>query len=169
MVVDSSRLYWFDDHEVLRSQVYYYIVRAFDQGVPGAGVLITPIGRAYVQATAGYTEETAPPGSPVDDVIVVPNPYLGSHAKEREGAMGDQGTKVYPRKLWFMNLPVSGATIDIYTLAGDHIVTKVHPAGSDVMVWDMRNKYKQEIVSGVYYYVVESASDVKIDKFVVLK
>jgi len=164
-----GRLYWYDDYNVLRRQTYYYIVRAFDQGVIGAGVLITPIGRSYIEVTVGYTSDNPPPVSSVDEVFVVPNPYLGGHEKEFDGALNDEGNKIYPRKLWFMNLPVLATTIDIYSLAGDHIIQLEHSAGSELEVWDMRNKYQQEIVSGVYYFVVESAGDIKIDKFVVVK
>jgi len=175
-VVDGDtvgRHYWYDDFSVLRGWTYYYIVRAFDQGVEGAGVLITPIGRTYAEATAGYTEETSTIGDEVEDVFVVPNPYKGGHAKEADGALDDEGNKIYPRKLWFMNLPATGAKIDIYSLSGDHIVSLQHPAGTDLLRWDMRNKYAQEIVSGVYLYVVEQGADgggpIKIDKFAILK
>ncbi|MDP8228388.1 MAG: hypothetical protein P9M15_02930 [Candidatus Electryoneaceae bacterium] len=164
-----GRIYWFDDTDVLRGWTYYYIARAFDQGVEGAGVLITPVGRSYEEATAGYTTATSEIGGSVEDVFVVPNPYRGGHQREYDGALNEDGNKIYPRKLWFMNLPATGATIDVYTLAGDHIVTLDHPSGTDQFMWDMRNKYRQEIVSGIYYYVVESESDTKIDKFVVLK
>jgi hypothetical protein len=68
-----------------------------------------------------------------------------------------------------MNLPTTKATINIYTLAGDHVIELAHPGGSDLLLWNMKNKYKQEIVSGIYYYVVESEGNQKIDKFVVLK
>ncbi|MDP8238119.1 MAG: hypothetical protein P9X24_03430 [Candidatus Hatepunaea meridiana] len=165
-----GRNYWYDDYDVLRGWTYYYIVQAFDQGIVGAGVLITPIGQSYLGATAGYTEATSTIGTSVDEVFVVPNPYKGSHEQEYSGAMNEADVKYYPRKLWFMNLPAGGADIDIYTIAGDHIVNLEHPAGNDIYLWDMRNKYHQEIVSGIYYYVVESeAGNIKIDKFVVLK
>jgi len=164
-----GRLYWFDDYDVLRRQTYYYIVRAFDQGVPGAGVLITPIGRSYVPVTIGYTEDTQPPDISLDNIYVYPNPYKGGHEKEFDGALNEDGDKIYPRKLWFANLPATGVRIDIYTLSGDHIVKIDHPAGTESYMWNMRNKYDQEIVSGVYYYVVEADGKQIIDKFVVLK
>lgn len=171
LIVDSSRIYWYDDETVLRGFTYHYIVRAFDQGVEGAGVLITPIGTSFITATAGYTPETSEIGNSVQGVFVVPNPYRGSHEMETDGALDDDGQKIYPRKLYFMNLPTSGATINIYTLAGDHVITHIHKPGRDITQWDMRNKYNQEIVSGIYYYVVKAddGGDVKIDKFVVLK
>ncbi len=170
------RLYWYDDYEVLRGWTYYYIVRAFDQGVTGAGVLRTSIGKIYLEATTAYTEGTSPFGNEVEQVFVVPNPYKGSQHQEYGGALDEEGRKIYPRKLLFMNLPATGATINIYTLAGDHVVTVEHTSGIDLYTWDMRNKYDQEIVSGIYYYVVEGWSGgqrgggpIKIDKFVVLK
>ena len=181
LVVDSSRIYWYDDYDVLRGWTYYYIVRAFDQGVEGAGVLITAIGRSFIEATTGYTEENSPLGSSVDAVCVVPNPYRGSHEEEYSGALTEDDVKYYPRKLKFMNLPANGATIRIYTLAGDHLITLKHQPGIDLIYWDMRNKYSQEIVSGIYYYVVEGwvkdadgtideeGGPIKVDKFVVLK
>ena len=60
------------------------------------------------------------------------------------------------------------------------MVTLEHSNNSDIYLWDMRNKYGQEIVSGIYYYVVEgwapyqnfvekNGGPIKIDKFVVLK
>jgi len=169
---DSSRIYWYDDLDVLNGWTYHYIVRAFDQGVPGAGTLITPIGRSYKTVRAGASaggSGTSAGGSLVDGVFVVPNPYKGSHMQEFGGAINDAGTKIYPRKLYFYSLPVTGAEVDIYTLAGDHIIHLVHNNQTDQLVWDMRNQYLQEIVSGVYYYIVSAGGQKKIDKFVVLK
>jgi hypothetical protein len=102
---------------------------------------------------------------------VVPNPYRGSHSQEYSGGLDESGVKIYPRKLYFMNLPVTGARLNIYTLSGDHIVSLDHPAGNDLLIWNMENKYDQEIVSGIYYYIVKAVegNDIKIDKFVVLK
>lgn len=165
-----GRVYWYDDDAVLRGWTYHYIVRAFDQGVEGAGVLITSIGRFYATIPAVYSDSTmVGAGSGLKDVWVVPNPYKGSHLAEFDGRLGETGLKYYPRKLWFMNLPVTGATINVYTLAGDHVVTIDHPAGNSMFEWDMRNKYSQEIVSGLYLFVAEAGGEVVIDKFVVLK
>jgi hypothetical protein len=143
-------------------------------------VLITPVGRTYQQATAGFTRETSTIENEVSGVYVVPNPYKGGHEQEYDGALNRNGVKYYPRKLSFYNLPATGATITIYTLGGDHVVTLEHSNNSDIYLWDMRNKYGQEIVSGIYYYVVEgwapyqnfvekNGGPIKIDKFVVLK
>ncbi len=166
-----GRIYWFDDPDVLRGWTYYYIVRAFDQGVEGAGALITSIGRSYATVEVGITDSTRTgTTSNLDNVWVAPNPYKGSHIAEYGGKVNpESGLKFYPRKMWFMNLPVEGAGIDIYTLGGDHVVSIKHSPGSDKYEWDMRNKYSQEIVSGVYLFVVETDDDMIIDKFVVLK
>ncbi len=168
-VTDGDTSYWYDDFDVHHRLTYYYIVRAFDQGVPGAGVLITPIGRSYKTAVIGYNPDTQPAGFTLDHVFAYPNPYLGSHLKEMDGALDSDGNKHYPRKLWFANLPAQGCRIDVYTIAGDHIVTLNHDTGSETCMWDMRNKYDQEIVSGIYYFVVEYQGKMALDKFVVLK
>lgn len=170
----TGRFYWFDDDAVITGWTYYYIVRAFDEGVPGAGALITPIGKSYQMAIAGNdlsssdslsSSADAPPSA----VFVVPNPYKGSHMAESGGSLNASGSKDYPRKLTFMSLPVTGAEIAIYTLAGDHVVTLSHLPGNDLEVWDLRNQYQQEVASGVYYYVVTSGGSKHIDKFVIIK
>lgn len=168
----THRVYWFDDRDVITGWNYHYIVRAFDQGVPGAGTLITPIGRAYKSVKAGAAaggSGASSGGSLVDGVYVVPNPYKGSHIQEEGGAFNESGVKIYPRKLYFYGLPLVSSDIDIYTLAGDHIIHLKHSGATDQLEWDMRNDYKQEIVSGVYYYIVSAGGQKKIDKFAVLK
>jgi len=169
---DSSRIYWYDDTDVIPGWTYHYILRAFDQGIPGAGTLITPIGRNAITVRAGNTDATpgtSAGGNLVDGVYVVPNPYKGGHIQEFGGAVNESGTKIYPRKLFFYGLPTSGAEIDIYTLSGDHVIDLTHSDGTDQLMWDLRNQYKQEIASGVYYYIVKAGGQQKIDKFVVLK
>jgi len=163
-----GRMYWYDDYEVLRRQTYFYIVRSFDQGVPGAGVLITPIGKSYAEVTIGFNEITQSNDSDLDQVYVYPNPYKGSHAEEYKGKQID-GTKQYPRKLYFANLPATGSEISIYSLSGDHIVSINHDNNKESYEWNMENSFQQEIVSGVYLYVVEAGGEMAINKFVVLK
>jgi hypothetical protein len=164
-----GRNYWYDDYDVLRRGTYYYIVRAFDQGVPGAGVLITPIGKTYTEVTIGFNEFTQSDNTDLNNVYVYPNPYKGSNAREADGAEDADGVKRYIRKLWFANLPATGSKIHIYSISGDHIVTIHHNNGTESFMWNMENSYQQEIVSGVYLYVVEANGKQSIDKFVVLK
>lgn len=167
----SHRRYWFDDESVIRGWNYSYIVRAFDQGLAGAGTLITPVGLNYKATIAGYVEggPVAPAvDNPVEGVFVVPNPYKGSHMQESGGLMVNN-IKTYPRKLFFYNLPTKKTDIAIYTLAGDLVVELQHDGSSDQYMWDMRNKYRQEIVSGVYYFIASCDGKKKIDKFVVVK
>jgi len=169
---ETHRSYWFEDRSVITGWTYHYVVRAFDQGVPGAGTLITPIGRNYQTVAAGNSDlgnNASAGGNLVNGVYVVPNPYKGSNTQEEGGSYNDAGTKIYPRKLYFYGLPVRQTDVDIYSLSGDHIIHLVHDGHTDQMVWDMRNLYQQEISSGVYYYIVSVNGQKKIDKFVVLK
>jgi hypothetical protein len=81
----------------------------------------------------------------------------------------------------FINLPAD-ATISIFTLAGD-LVKTIH-AGSVVYVsrdvaisgdfsgiaeWDLTTKNNQEVVSGVYLYVVESSKGTTTGKFTIMR
>jgi hypothetical protein len=64
--------------------------------------------------------------------------------------------------------------IRIYSLSGDHLATIDHRNGSEFDQWDMNTMNRQEIASGIYYYIVEytkpgGGTERKIDKFVVIK
>ena len=99
----------------------------------------------------------------MDDVYVVPNPYVGSEIWNHVITFNEP----FEDKLMFMNLP-SEATINIYTLAGDHVITLEHTDGSSES-WDLISRNQQMVTSGVYLYVVESDVGGKIGKFVVIR
>jgi hypothetical protein len=170
---DSTRWYYFEDPDLIPGHTYYYCVRAYDQGVVGAGMLYS--GRTgNVLSTAIARTDTS--GAPTDlkHIYVFPNPYRGSHPGEAGGQLNSsKGLLEYPRKLFFMGLPANQehlkCLIHIYSLAGDHIATIDHINGTEQETWDMITKNRQEIVSGIYYYVVEYGGDSIIDKFVVIK
>ena len=98
----------------------------------------------------------------VDDVKVVPNPYLGTAIWERQ----------YHDKIMFINLPPV-CKISIFTLTGDLVKEIYHNeesdfAGTDREPWDLISRNDQGIASGLYIYVVETENDKKVDKFVIL-
>ena len=35
--------------------------------------------------------------------------------------------------------------------------------------WDLRSRFGQEVVSGIYYYLVESGDESKVDKLVIIQ
>jgi hypothetical protein len=170
---DTLLWYYYEDHDLIPGHTYYYCVRAYDQGVSGAGMLYS--GRTG-NVQSAVLARTATTRAPVDlkQVYVFPNPYRGSHPGEAGGQVNaSKGLLEYPRKLMFMGLPANTAShqclIHIYSLAGDHLATIDHINGTEQEMWDMITKNRQEIVSGIYYYIVEYGGDSIIDKFVVIK
>jgi hypothetical protein len=174
-VNDTTFQYAFTDAGLIPGHTYYYCVRAFDQGVEGAGVLFS--GRTGNVKTAIVARD-ATTGAPsdLDHIYVYPNPYKGSHRGEGNRADNSStGLTAYPRKLVFVGLPADGnCIIRIYSLAGDHLATIDHTNGTEYDQWDLITKNKQEIVSGIYYFTVEyrkpsGGTDYHVDKFVVIK
>jgi hypothetical protein len=175
---DSTLVYSFVDHRLIPGHTYYYVVRAFDQGVLGAGILYS--GRTG-NVISAIMARNATSGAPTDlkSVYVYPNPYKGSHPGESGGQLNpSKGLIEYPRKLYFMGLPATSATGDciirIFSLAGDEVAKVNHTNGLEYDQWDLITQNKQEIVSGIYYYVVEykkpgGGTEQFIDKFVVIK
>jgi hypothetical protein len=103
----------------------------------------------------------------VENVRVVPNPYLGSAAWERE---------VYESRIYFTRLPET-CTISIYTLTGDLVNTLYHnmdgdptPDGSGDEAWDLLTLNEQSIVTGLYIYrVVSDNGETHTGTFAVVK
>jgi hypothetical protein len=97
----------------------------------------------------------------LDDVRVVPNPYIVRNAWEP--------SRDYSR-IAFTHLP-DKCTIRIYTLSGDHLQTLEHesPTFDGNENWDLLTKNSQKIAAGVYIYHVDSEYGEKIGKFAVVR
>ena len=165
--------YSLEDTDLIPGHTYYYVVRAFDKGEVGAGILYS--GRTGNVQTA-LVARNATTGAPTDlsHVYVFPNPYKGSHAGEEGGQVNpSKGLLEYPRKLYFMGLPPTTRSnecvIRIFSLGGDYLASLQHTNGTEYDQWDMITQNGQEVVSGIYYYTVEYGSQQFIDKFVVIK
>ncbi|MCF7801791.1 MAG: hypothetical protein K9N34_07205 [Candidatus Marinimicrobia bacterium] len=137
---------------------YYYALSAYDP-VKTAAEAGQDLPRAY-SPLSNYKKTLS--GAPVpvypsrlfetgqaipglDEVRVVPNPYLGTAAWEA----------LYEDRLKIAGLPPV-AKITIYSLAGDRIITIDHTNGTDYEFWDLVSRNNQSVVSGLYIYVVEA-------------
>ena len=147
------------------------------------------------KGTPGCTEFAIPIYSSdvVEDsalkVAVFPNPYkiafeghdgrmttyfdLGLEAPEKKAGGNDLDAQ--DRRIWFINLP-SEATIRIYTLDGDLVrVIEHHQDGafttdySSRAYWDLVTRNTQAVVSGVYFYRVDSKLGSQVGKIVIVK
>jgi hypothetical protein len=170
--------YWYLDTGLIPGHTYYYTVRSFSKGVPGAGILYSGRTGNFQRALMARTAATEAP-TDLSKIFIYPNPYKGSHPGEEGGQINAQKQLIeYPRKLYFMGLPANSIAgkcmIRFYSLAGDHLATIDHRNGTEYDQWDMNTMNRQEVASGIYYYTVEytkpgGGTERKIDKFVVIK
>jgi len=97
--------------------------------------------------------------SDMSEIKVVPNPYIAHADWEHEAG---------ERRIEFIHLP-DPATIRIYTLAGDLVITLLHDNGSGTAAWNLESDNEQGIAPGIYYYHVESPYGEKTGKFAIIK
>jgi len=102
-----------------------------------------------------------PAGGPTADlerVGVVPNPFRGREAWDRD-----------TNELHFINLP-SRATIKIFTVSGD-LVTQIEHVDPirDFARWDLKNQSGRDVSSGIYVYRIEAGTLTFQDRFVVIR
>ena len=94
--------------------------------------------------------------SEMNDIKVVPNPYIVGHRFEAPlppGITSGRGN----RKIEFQNLPSDGK-VHIFSSRGQHVRTLTHSGNmfSGTISWDLKTKENLDIAFGVYYYIVES-------------
>ncbi len=161
--------------DLLPSLLYYVTVTAFDYGSPGFGLtsletspLINVVGE-YPQNSADMVEEQKL------NVVVYPNPYRIDGNYRAMGLEGSTETTLpleRTRAIHFANLPHK-CTIRIYTLDGDlvrQIEHDVPPGDPKAMheTWDLITRNTQAVVSGIYYYSVESEYGNQLGKIVII-
>lgn len=138
----------------------------FNAGEPATGTIVRFITNKPNASTDVFTFETqkATISSDLvnlDDIKVVPNPYIVRNAWEP--------SRDYSR-IAFTHLP-DRCTIRIYTLSGDLIRTLEHESalfdGNEN--WDLLTKNNQKIAAGIYIYHIDSAYGEKIGKFAVVR
>ena len=164
---DDGYLKYFDYEITLENLLptvgYYVSVTAFDFGWPKSRLepLESSITDNAQLVYASLVDSAL--GEDYNKVIVYPNPYkLDDHYRRRgfEGVANDTRSNERVRRIHFANLPHK-CTIKIFSLDGD-LVREIHhdtdpndPAGSHVE-WGLVSKNGLAVVSGLYYWVVES-------------
>ncbi len=171
--------YEYTIRKLLPSQLYDVAVTAFDYGSPVSGLpsLETAISRnmmaAYAQNSNSEVERRGL------NVVVYPNPYRidGNYQSVEGGAF--EGRNVDPslssdrkRAIHFSNLP-NKCTIRIFSIDGDLIRQIEHDMPKDEPTsmhdsWDLITRNTQSVVSGIYYYSVESEYGHQIGKLVII-
>ncbi len=117
---------------------------------------------------SAYIDKDAASAS-LDDIKVVPNPYVVTHAAEAK-LLSTQSSGRGEREIWFTKVPPD-AKISIYTVRGDLIKTLHH---NDLyqgnVTWNLRTEENIDVAFGVYVFVVEVPNiGTKIGKFALIK
>ena len=167
--------YEFTIDNLLPTIPYYVNVTAFDFGSPKSGLkamessLVNGAIVAYPLESVDSVEDKSL------SVYVYPNPYHESEDYEGRGYENRTGFLAPDRAhlIHFANLP-RVCKISIYSLDGDLIKSIDHnyPEGGPEAMhesWDLITRNTQLIVSGLYYYVVESNTGTQIGKFVIIR
>ncbi|KPJ65167.1 hypothetical protein AMJ44_10805 [candidate division WOR-1 bacterium DG_54_3] len=138
----------------------------FNAGVPATGTIVQFITNkpnssedVFIFKTSASTISSDLVN--LDDIKVVPNPYIVRNAWER--------SRDYSR-IAFTHLP-DKCTIRIYTLSGDLLQTLEHESATfdGNENWDLLTTNDQKIASGIYIYHVDSEYGEKIGKFAVVR
>ncbi|MCK4461655.1 MAG: hypothetical protein KAW46_07605 [candidate division Zixibacteria bacterium] len=163
--------YGFDIDSLLPTVSYWVNVTAFDFGSPQSGLrsLETSVAdgaiEVYAQSSWDDIQAHRLP------VYVYPNPYRhDGNYRERgfEGRVEPDSPRYRTRTIHFANLPPV-CTIRIFTLDGDMVRELVHNDGTNHAEWNLITRNTQMVVTGLYYWTVESNSgEVQIGKLAVI-
>jgi hypothetical protein len=123
-------------------------------------------GDKYSFSTRGVSFDNNKARNALDDVFVVPNPYIAFSASEiaapRTGQRDD-------RRLEFRNLPKK-CTIRIYTITGELVDTIEKDDNRDFVIWNLLTFEAQQTAYGVYIYQVDAPGiGTKIGRFALIK
>lgn len=107
--------------------------------------------------------------SQLDNIYVVPNPYVG--ANEIEPANRLPGQNRGERRIYFENLPMR-CTIRIFTLSGELVTTLEHDSGIDTgrEFWNLLNREGFSVAYGIYLAHIDAPGiGEKLIKFALIK
>ncbi|MDD4224101.1 MAG: hypothetical protein PHD87_05905 [Candidatus Cloacimonetes bacterium] len=168
-----------------KGKEFYVAATAFDRGIPVHELDFLETGRDP-DANMLVFFPGALAREDMEQIYVVPNPYLGSCSFDGRRENDPNGDK--SRRLWFVNLP-QRCVIRVFTLAGDLVQEIEHDgayqedvitvskavahglSASGIHAWDLLSRHRQVIAPGVYLFSVQNKADnrIKVGKFVIVK
>ncbi|HEX2896676.1 MAG TPA: hypothetical protein VHP63_01320 [candidate division Zixibacteria bacterium] len=175
--------YEYEIKNLLPTISYFVSVTTFDFGSPVGGL-------PSLETDVLNNNVFEYPNLPVDsvltndlDVYIYPNPYLGDADYRRRGYEGvdefghrtDSSSLADNRaeRIHFANLPPK-CTIRIFSLDGDlireieHDENPFNPSASHE-TWDLISRNTQQVVSGLFYWVVESSDRTQMGKLAIIR
>ncbi|KAA3633628.1 MAG: hypothetical protein DWP97_08810 [Calditrichaeota bacterium] len=153
---------------------YYASVTAFDYGSPTRG--LQPLESSKSFNMTDFHTKNVYSEQQTDNIIVYPNPYR-INANYRDAGLEGRNEEDRPdyrvRAINFLNIP-NRCTISIYSLDGDLVRRLEHEAepsdpNGHFASWDLITRNTEMVVSGLYYWVVESENGkTEIGKLVII-
>jgi hypothetical protein len=123
-------------------------------------------GDRFTFSTTAVKFDAAKAREKLNDIYVVPNPYVAYSTIE---APGVTATKRGEAKIQFRNMPPR-CTIRIYTMVGELVTTIEKDDGSSIADWNLLSNEGQRLAYGVYIYHVDIPEvGEKVGRFALIK
>ena len=181
----ARRFYIYTIYNPPKGIEYYTAVSAWDRGMPEKDLLPLESGRD-IDANMKIIFPGPAASSEMDNIVVVPNPYIGNSRFDGRRENDEKGDK--SRRIWFVNIPKK-CRIKIFTLAGDLVDTIHHNgayaediisvskanytgvAADGIASWNLLSKNNQITAPGIYLFSVKNLEndEIKVGKFVLIK
>ena len=169
----EERIYDYVDEDVYNGFMYYYDVAAYRYNPEGEIEETSRLGSIANIDNVSHAAAMEPTSQPainsgdLNKIRVVPNPYVLSAPWDKDRI----GNTIYGepiRNVAFTNLPVP-CTIRIFTVDGDLINTLKHEGGSGREEWNLLTSEQRPIVSGIYFFHVDSDLGEEVGRFAVIR
>jgi hypothetical protein len=172
LVIDDAYQYT-DDFGVANGFSYFYNLTAYrfnSQGAFEESARLSDINNIDNQENALLMAPSSTPAettSDVDKIRVVPNPFVIS-ARWDEARVGNSVFGEPIRNIAFTNLPTP-CTIRIFTVDGDQVKKLEHTDPTGRKEWDLLTEEQRPVVSGIYFYHVDSDLGEKVGRFAIIR
>jgi len=171
--LDDQAYHYEDTDGVYNGFTTYYNLCAYRTSITGdieESLILSNIENIENQSNAAGVQpvsEVADEKQDMDAIKAVPNPYIVSAQWDRN-RLGNTVFGEPIRNMAFTNLP-SPCTIKIYTVDGDLVNTLEHDGVNGRYEWNLLTSERRPVVSGVYFFHVESKVGEKIGRFAIIR
>lgn len=165
----GTNYYYYRDTEVHNGFVTFYSVVASDHEMvwdgsryqlAGYGIQSDPENNQHIVTPAPLAQTKEQRAKEGVNIYVYPNPATRASLAEFQQQPASTASPTGVRVM-FNNLPAAQNKVSVFTTSGDLVIALNHNGtnGSGAISWDLVSRNGQEVVSGIYLYVVESDDD----------
>ncbi len=162
-----------DENGVYNGFTTFYNLCAYRTSITGSieqSLILSNIENMNNQSNAVGVQPVSQSASDKNDmnrIKAVPNPYVVSAQWDR-ARLGNTVFGEPIRNLAFTHLP-SPCTIKIFTIDGDLVNTLEHNGTNGRYEWNLLTSERRPVVSGIYFYHVNSKVGEKVGRFAVIR